>query len=64
LLAFANLRFLAGGLILAIFISFLFLVLASEIEAELIFVSVAHPATVWAIYPFAPTVLAEVPAVP
>jgi len=64
LLAFANLRFLAGGLIRAMFISFLFLVLASEIEAELIFVSVEHLATVWAVYPFAPTVSAGVPAVP
>ncbi len=46
------------------FISFLFLVLASEIEAELIFVSVEHPAMVWAVYPFAPTVSVGVPAVP
>jgi hypothetical protein len=64
LLALANLRFLAGGLIRAMFISFLFLVLASEIEAELIFVSVEHPAMVWAVYPFAPTVSVGVPAVP
>jgi hypothetical protein len=64
LLALANLRFLAGGLIRAIFISFLFLFLVFEIEAEVIFVSVERPTTVWAIYPLAPTVSAEVPTVP
>jgi hypothetical protein len=60
LLALANLRFLAGGLIRAMFISFLLLVLASEIEAELVFVSVEHPTLVWALCPFAPTELVEV----
>jgi len=60
----ANLRFLAGGLVRAIFISFLFLVLASEIEAELIFVSVERQAMVWAICPLAPTVSVGVPTVP
>jgi hypothetical protein len=61
LLALPNLRFLAGGLIRAIFISFLFLFLASEIEAGLIFVSVVHPKLVWAIYPIALTVLVGAP---
>ena len=53
LLALANLCFLAGGLIRAMFISFLLLVLASEIEAELIFVLVAHLIKEWEFCPSA-----------
>lgn len=63
LLALDSLRFLAGGLIRAIFISFLFLCLFFEIEAGGVFASVERLIAVWVFYPFAPTVLAEVPAV-
>jgi hypothetical protein len=63
LVALASLCFLAGGLIRAMFISFLFLVHVCEIEVGLIFVSVERLTLVRIFCPFAPTGLVGVPAV-
>jgi hypothetical protein len=49
-------RFLAGGFIRAIFISFLFLFLVSETEVGLISVLVERLIEVWAVCPLALTV--------
>jgi hypothetical protein len=46
------------------FISFLFLFPAFEIEAGLVFVSVERPTLVCSACPIAPTVSAEVPVAP
>jgi hypothetical protein len=63
LVAFASLCFLAGGLVRAMFISFLFLVHVFEIEVGLIFVLVERPRAVWLVCLFVPAVLVEVPVV-